>query len=257
LDSIVEISQNEEILRQRKNTNFKQGFSLPTINQNNQIPIEEKKISLNFLDEIKTDPKEFERTSLVNKKLDSLHKDIDILQIFNSFKNIVNLSSITELKSQFFDKNIEKQNENENKTRILGSNCLRDISILYSNLPKINTLDKKSKESIDQSSFNWSPVDLPDHRKKLKEKRKSPGKVRGFSINNRKINFSKSDSIFITNATAEKTFITNLNHNSSVEKESDNYSKKRYFKDKDNKNVSAHINLDQSINYSSYFEIET
>lgn len=254
MDSIIEISQNEELLRQRRNSNLNQGITLPLINQNN-IPIEDKKTNTNFFDAIKTDPKEFERSNLVNKKLDSLHKDINILQIFDSFKNIVDLSSINELKSQFNDKKINNKPA-ENKNELIGSKCLSNISILYSNLPKISTLDsmnKKAKESVDQSSFNWSPIDLLDHRKKLKEKRKSPRKINKFSIKERKINFSKSDSIFITNATAEKTFITNQVQKSAFEIEDEN--SKRYFRDHKNSNTS--INLDQTHNHASYFQIET
>lgn len=237
-------------------------MTLPNINQN-QSQAEDKKTSTNFFDAIKTNSKAFERTILVNKKLDSMHKEIDIIQIFDSFKNIVNLSSINELKSKFNNKKTIKQ-ARENKLNLIGSKCLSDISILYSNLPKINssenTINKKAKDSVDQSSLNWSPIDLADHRKKLKEKRKSPGKIRGFNINDRKINFSKNDSIFITNATAEKTFLTN--QKSAVERDGE-YSK-RFFKDfKDNnnnnniKNVSTNINFDQSNNLSSYFHIET
>jgi len=139
----------------------------------------------------------------------------------------------------------------------MDSKCLSDISILYTHLPKINTLDstyKTAKDSVDQSSFNWSPIDLADHRKRLKENRKkSPTKVRGFSINDRKINFSKADSIFMTNATAEKTFLTNQNQKSIIERDAD--CSKRYYGD--NKNSSPYTHLDQTNNHSSYFQIET
>lgn len=257
MDTIIEISQNEDLIRQRENSNFKNGFTLPLINSTNNIKVD-KKTNSNFFDAIKTDPKEFDRNAMIDNKLDSLHKDIDILNIFDTFKNIVNLSSINELKSEFTDKKYD--NSKENKNDLIRSNCLSDISILYSNLPKIKNIDsmhKKTQESVEQPSFNWSPIDLADHRKKLKEKRKSPAKkVRGFNINDRKINFSKSDSIFITNATAEKTFITNQNPKSAFNNERD-VSSKKSFKYKENKNVSTNINLDQTNNYSSYFQIET
>lgn len=224
------------------------------MNQNNNQNQDEKKITAsNYFNISRTDDAEFQRTFLVNKKLDSLHKEIDILKIFDSFKNIVNLSSINELKSQFNDNN--KFKITEKKPNTIGSNCLNDISILYNSLPKIPNFDsihKKSKET-EQSSFNWSPIDLPDPRKKKKTKIRSPRKLQGFSINNRKINFSKSDSIFITNATAEKTFITNQMQKSGMDKD-DNNNSKRYFRDK---NTSANLNFDQTNNQSSYFPIET
>ena len=259
MDTIIEISQKEEQSRLKKSS-FLKNLILPSINKgilNNQNSEEKKLSSTNIFNFTKTDNAEFERTFLLNKKLDSLHKDIDVLKIFDSFKNIISLSSINELKSQF-NENSKKEIITNNKIDKISTNCLNDISILYSSLPKISNnlenLNKKSKENSDfQSSFNWSPVDIVDQRLKLKNKIKSPRKLRGFSINNRKINFSKSDSIFITNATAEKTFITNQMQKSGIEK--DDISK-RYFKDK-NIITDINSNYDKTINQSLILPFDT
>lgn len=228
---------------------------MPNINQaQTNLSQEEKKVtSSNFFEAMKTEAKDFERTIMINKKLDTLHKDIDILQIFDSFKNIVNLSSINELKSQFNEHS--KISKNDKKDNTLHSNCINDISILYSTLPKISNYDsyqKKPIENSELSSFNWSPIDLPDQRQQVKSKNRSPRRFKGFSINNRKINFSKSDSIFITNATAEKTYTTNQNQK-SVAAEKEEISKK-YNKERNN---STNNYFDQTNNQSSYFGMDT
>jgi hypothetical protein len=220
---------------------------LPSIKKNT----EEKKLNeTQNLNATKTDKAEFQRTFEVNKKLESLHKEIDIIKIFDSFKNIVDLSSINELKSQFNDRNKKIFNDDENK---ISSNCLNDITILYNNLPKINgveSFNRKSKDNSDLSGFNWSPIDIVASQNKIKKKIISTKKLKGFSINNRKINFSKSDSIFITNATAEKTFITN-NHKNDSEREKDDFSR-RIFRDKNLSNL-----IDPTINQSSILNLDT
>jgi len=233
---------------------------LPSINntpKNFYSNPEDKKINMsNYFNISKVEDTEFDKTFLLNKKLDSLHKEIDILKIFDSFKNIVNLSSINEVKSKFKDSNI--YNRKENKTSNIDFNNINNLSILYNAFPKIPNIDSSHRRIKDTelSSSNWSPLDLHDPRQTKKTSTRSPRKLKGFSVNNRKINFSKSDSIFITNNnnTAEKTFVTNQVQKSTItiDKE-DNPSYKRHRE----KITSSNINFDHSKNQSSYFGIET
>lgn len=244
-----------------KNANAKANASNKNLgissgNTNNE---EKKNLAALGGDARKTDLSEFERVSQVNKKLEQLNKGVDIFDIFNSFRNIVDLSSINELKSQFNEKvihnKLKNDNKNTNKELKTSYNCVSDVSSLYATLPKItiNNNPKKQKESSEFSSSYWSPIDAKEEKKKTNKRSPSPQRLKGLNIQNRKINFSKSDSIFVTNATNEKTFMTSQALQKSGIERDDNISKK-YFKDK---NSSSQNNFDQSPNQSTFFPIET
>jgi hypothetical protein len=132
----------------------------------------------------------------INKKLDSLHKDININSIFDSFKNILSINENKIKKSE-----LDILNENS----IIKSNFskINNSSILYKGaygyLPKLNSTNDSSMKLNKDSSEYWSPID-GIREKDYKNKIISPKKLlQGFSTKNRQINFKKHDSIFLTN----------------------------------------------------------
>ena len=163
-----------------------------------------------------------------------MHKEIDILKIFESFQNIVNYSSINEFNPELNKIILPKINDMK-----FSSLCMNDPSLIYSSpyMPKIKNFIKKIPENnVENSIFNWSPIDLNGEKNKNLRKSPKKEKMKGFSTNDRKINFLKNDSIFITNASSDKSYVNNYNFQSSPSHKGDD--SRRINNDNENKSIS-------------------
>jgi len=141
------------------------------------------------------------------KKIENLHEEININEVFDNFKNILKLNMNTTKKYQF---EIIKENSIQNSS----FHKLNDISKLYHqknvfSSNKSNIMDYSSNKVNKESSEFWSPIDGP-RCKTIKKKKYSIDVTKAFSNKNMQINFKKNDSIFNSKVgiinTADKTY---------------------------------------------------
>lgn len=134
----------------------------------------------------------------IDKRLDHLHKEIKVTEIFDKFKNIVNFNADISKKSELEI----LRNSNDHK-ELFGK--LKDTSLLHRGkngyLPKIKSYSKSliKSGSGEYNPVFWSPIDM---KKNTNSKEKSYKKIKLDklrSIKNRPINFKKHESIFLTN----------------------------------------------------------
>lgn len=230
---------------------------------NHNLPSIKHEIYNQTLNNVTEDQKN--RTMEAERKLENLHKEINVSEIFDKFKNIVTYNS-----------NICKKSEldiirNKNQGKKLFSK-INDTSFLHHGkngyLPKIK--HKKLEKINELNSENWSPIDNIIS-KDIKNKSKLD-KTKGFSIKNRQINFKKNDSIFLTNNnnTASNVLnptkeVTNSVTNNSIFDQNDTLTENINFNTNNrsinplsfpnllpDKSIISNNNKDQSVNISIF-----
>lgn len=224
----MELNLIEETKKNEQKRLTKKGLNLPNIKQDiynqssNTLNIDEERHNLQ---------KNKEKNQELEKKLDFLHKEINVGEIFDKFKDIVNFNADVGKKSEL------EMLKNQQTGKKLFSK-IKDTSFLHKGkngyLPKINS-HVKSLEKIDenpininnhQHSENWSPIDIKKNSSNTKEKilaRAKLEKAKGFSVKNRQINFKKNESIFLTNSNSNKNEFTCSNiYNPTREKTNSN-----------------------------------
>ena len=145
----------------------------PNTSNRSSIKKEEKHANFATVSFHKTDSTDKEESLTLNKNVENLHKEINIFEIFDSFNDIVKISSTNnELNSQFYEKNKEKHIVNNSTLPMLNMirsmNIINDVSLLYSftSYPKLYESNRKHKENINNSSINFSQIE--ENRKNIK-----------------------------------------------------------------------------------------